>query len=64
MIFDVFSVFRDRQITTKMLKKFYESDFVRVIKSKNISDDGREIINIEDYDSYMDLCEAKKIKCI
>lgn len=61
LIFDVFSVFRDRQITTKMLKKFYESDFVRVIKSKNISDDGREIINIEDYDSYMDLCEAKKL---
>lgn len=61
LIFDVFSVFRDRQVTTKMLNKSYNDDSVRVIKSRNISDDGSEIVNIEDYDSYMDLCKAKKL---
>ncbi|WNM14655.1 Eco57I restriction-modification methylase domain-containing protein [Mesomycoplasma ovipneumoniae] len=61
LIFDVFSVFRDRQITSKMLNNSYNGDSVRVIKSRNISDDGSQIVNIEDYDSYMDLCKAKKL---
>ncbi len=47
---NVFKVFRDRQITKKMLKKNGE---IRVIKSRNISDDGRKIIDIPEYDSYI-----------
>ncbi|MDO6826272.1 DNA cytosine methyltransferase [Mesomycoplasma ovipneumoniae] len=61
LIFDVFSVFRDRQITSKMLNNSYNGDSIRVIKSRNISDDGSQIVNIEDYDSYMDLYKAKKL---
>lgn len=48
--FNVFKVFRDRQITSKML---LDKGAIRVIKSRNISDDGCEIVDIPDYDSYM-----------
>ena len=48
--FDVFSVFRDRQITNSMLK---EKGDIRVLKSRNISDDGKTIVNIPGYDSYI-----------
>ena len=48
--FDVFSVFRDRQITNKVLSN---KDDIRVIKSRNISDDGKSIIDIDGYDSYI-----------
>ena len=48
--FNVFKVFRDRQITNTLLS---DSGDVRVLKSRNISDDGKEIINLSDYDSYI-----------
>ena len=48
--FDVFKVFRDRQLTSKQLR---ESGEIRVLKSRNISDDGTKIIDIENYDSYV-----------
>lgn len=48
--FNVFKVFRDRQITNKLLSSTGE---IRVLKSRNISDDGEEIIDIEGYDSYI-----------
>lgn len=48
--FDVFTVFRDRQITNKYLKPVGD---VRVIKSKNISDKGTELLDIPGYDSYV-----------
>ena len=51
MEFNIFTVFRDRQITNAMLKSDGE---VRVIKSRNINDDGTQIIDIEGYDSYID----------
>jgi DNA (cytosine-5)-methyltransferase 1 len=54
--FDVFQVFRDRQITTKLLKS--DGD-IRVVKSRNISDDGKSILDIDGYDSYIDLETAK-----
>lgn len=47
--FDVFTVFRDRQITNKMLSG--EGD-IRVIKSRNISDKGDEVLPLSGYDSY------------
>ena len=48
--FDVFKVFRDRQLTSKHLR---EGGEIRVLKSRNISDDGTKIIDIENYDSYV-----------
>lgn len=48
--FDVFKVFRDRQITNKILN---DSEGIRIVKSRNISDDGMEILNISGYDSYV-----------
>ena len=49
--FDEFSVFRDRQITNSKLNS---STGIRVIKSRNINDSGTEILNIADYDAFID----------
>lgn len=51
----VFDVFRDRQITNSnsSLKKNNDSD-VRVIKSRNIDDTGENIIDIANYDSFVE----------
>lgn len=54
--FNVFNVFRDRQITNAKLSK---SGDIRVLKSRNISDDGKKIIDICDYDSYINYNELK-----
>ena len=56
--FNVFKVFRDRQITNKLLS---DSDDIRVLKSRNISDDGTKIIDIAGYDSYISVDNAKKL---
>lgn len=56
MDFDRFTVFRDRQITNPLLKTTGE---IRVLKSRNVSDDGQEIINIEGYDAFINEDEAK-----
>lgn len=48
--FDVFSVFRDRQITNKIL---HDKGSYWVIKSRNIRDDGHGIDHIDGYDSYI-----------
>ncbi len=52
--FNQFKVFRDRQITNSntVLKK--GNGYLRVLKSRNISDDGNEVIDIPGYDSYID----------
>lgn len=54
MEFNIFDVFRDRQITNKnsVFNKSEEYN-IRVIKSRNITDTG-EILNIKEYDSYID----------
>lgn len=59
---NVFSVFRDRQITSSMLKekKQKQSD-IRVIKSRNISDNGCKILDIPNYDSYISIDLLKKL---
>ena len=54
--FDVFKVLRDRQLTSKHLR---ESGEIRVLKSRNISDDGTKIIDIENYDSYVNREDIK-----
>lgn len=51
MRFGVFDVFRDRQITNTILSD--NNDGIRVLKARNISDDGKEIINIPGYDAYI-----------
>ena len=48
--FNEFSVFRDRQITNSKLNS---TEGIRVIKSRNINDSGTEIIDIDDYDSFI-----------
>jgi DNA (cytosine-5)-methyltransferase 1 len=58
MEFDIFTVFRDRQITNLMLKS---NGDVRVLKSRNINDDGTQIIDIEGYDSYIDINNLKNL---
>lgn len=49
--FNVFKVFRDRQITNTHLSC---SGDIRVLKSRNISDDGKMVVDLTDYDSYID----------
>ncbi|MBE6964697.1 MAG: DNA (cytosine-5-)-methyltransferase [Ruminococcaceae bacterium] len=56
--FNVFKVFRDRQMTNKILS---ENGDIRVLKSRNINDNGTEIINVDGYDSYISLEEAKEL---
>lgn len=62
MRFNVFTVFRDRQITNSMINKTQEliSD-LRVLKSRNISDDGNVINNLIGYDSYISKEKAKNL---
>ncbi len=57
MTFSVFKVFRDRQLTNKVLKSQGE---VRVLKSRNISRDGSGVISIDGYNSYIDRCDLDK----
>jgi DNA (cytosine-5)-methyltransferase 1 len=56
--FGVFNVFRDRQITTKLLDTSGE---IRVIKSRNIPDKGGEITSLHNYDSYISNDKASKL---
>lgn len=58
MDFNVFTVFRDRQITNRMLS---ENGDIRVIKSRNINDLGTEIVPIDGYDSYISKEEAQAL---
>jgi len=52
MGFSVFKVFRDRQLTNSNLKSCGD---IQVLKSRNILRDGTGIININDYDKYIDI---------
>lgn len=56
--FNKFDVFRDRQITNKIISN---NGDIRVLKARNISDDGKEIINISGYDSYISNEEASQL---
>ncbi|HEM5243423.1 TPA: DNA methyltransferase, partial [Streptococcus suis] len=51
MSFDVFTVFRDRQLTNSLLQS--KGD-IRVLKSRNIKRDGSGIESIQGYDSFID----------
>lgn len=58
MVFNIFDVFRDRQITNNNSTKLKKD--IWVIKSRNISDDATKIYHITDYDQYVDLDDIKK----
>lgn len=60
MKFNVFDVFRDRQLTKSNLTSKSSESSIRVIKSKNISDDGCNILNIENYDSFINKNDLNK----
>ena len=52
MTFNLFDVFRDRQLTNSNTSKKEKN--IWIIKSRNISDDGTKIEHIDDYDQYID----------
>lgn len=54
--FNVFDVFRDRQITKTTT---LNGDNIWVVKSKNITRDGKNIVHIDGYDSYISKKELK-----
>lgn len=59
MRFGIFNVVRDRQITKKQLVRERGKKRIRVLKARNIADDG-SIVNIDGYDMFMDEESAKK----
>ncbi len=54
LVFDRFTVFRDRQITNANTTLTKAKGSMRVLKSRNISDDGKKVIDIPGYDSYIE----------
>lgn len=61
MDFGIFTVFRDRQITNTNSSLEKGVNLIRVVKSRNIADDGKSIIDIENYDSFIKEEDAKKM---
>lgn len=59
--FNKFTVFRDRQITNSNTIQKKETGCLRVLKSRNISDDGKQIIDIPGYDSYIQESTAQHL---
>ena len=60
MKFNIFDVYRDRQITNRNSTK--KETKIWVLKSRNINDDATKINHIENYDQYIEETEAKKYK--
>lgn len=56
--FDVFSVFRDRQITKTLTSREQKTHSLWVIKARNIDDDGQGVTHISDYDVYLPMEKA------
>jgi len=59
MKFNVFTCFRDRQITNGITKNIKNK--IWVIKSRNIDDTGSNILHCNTYDSYIDFKNAKNL---
>lgn len=60
MDFGIFDVFRDRQLTNSNTSIKKTKQAIRVLKSRNITDNG-EIIQINGYDSYIEKSELDKL---
>lgn len=56
--FNLFNVFRDRQITNKILNV---NSGIRVLKSRNLDNDGSKISDINGYDCYISECDASDL---
>lgn len=61
LTFDVFKVFRDRQITKQNTSKESTESRLWVIKGRNIDDDAKGITHIPDYDTYIEREVAKEL---
>ena len=59
--FDMFTVFRDRQITKAITSTTQVKDSLWVIKARNIDDDGLGVTHIQDYDVYLPKQAAKSL---
>jgi DNA (cytosine-5)-methyltransferase 1 len=60
--FDVFNVFRDRQITKAITTKTKTSpDTLWVIKARNIDDEGQKVTHIQNYDRYLSEQKAREL---
>ena len=60
MAFNIFSVVRDRQITKKNTTNEKKEGYIRVIKARNIQDDG-SILDIDGYDTYISPTICQKL---
>lgn len=61
LTFNVFNVFRDRQITKQNTSKEGTESRLWVIKGRNIDDDAKGITHIPDYDTYIEREVAKDL---
>lgn len=61
--FDVFTVYRDRQITKAVTISEPEQDALWVIKARNINDGGDGVTHIQNYDVFLTKQTAKKLTC-
>ncbi|MBR1910736.1 MAG: DNA cytosine methyltransferase [Treponema sp.] len=59
--FNIFDVFRDRQITKKITDSKETKDSLWVLKARNIDDDGNGVSHIDDYDVYINREKAKSL---
>jgi DNA (cytosine-5)-methyltransferase 1 len=61
LVFGVFDVFRDRQITKANTNGYTGKGSLRVIKARNLDDDGMGVTKIEGYDVYISEQDAKTL---
>ena len=59
--FNVFTVFRDRQITKKITSSKQENGSLWVIKARNIDDDGLGVSHIPEYDVFLPVEKVKEL---
>lgn len=59
--FNVFTVFRDRQITKKITSSKQENGSLWVIKARNIDDDGLGVSHISEYDVFLPVEKVKEL---
>ena len=52
--FNLFTVFRDRQLTNSNTSPIKKKDSIRIIKSRNIDEHGLSLIDIPGYDAFID----------
>ncbi|PXV91595.1 DNA (cytosine-5)-methyltransferase 1 [Lachnotalea glycerini] len=60
LTFNLFNVFRDRQITNSKTSDKTQNA-IRVLKSRNINEDGTKIVDIPGYDAYIDVDIVKEL---